>query len=100
MKSVTVINRMMIKPGKMGEFIEAQRKYAAALTSNGFIGGRMYRGLDGQSAVLVSTFESKREQEQVMQRADFKEHLEGLQHLVASSSPSIYEEAYSTGNFR
>jgi len=31
MKSVTVINRLLIKPGKMDEFIEAQRKFAAAL---------------------------------------------------------------------
>ena len=100
MKQVTVINRVMIKPGKMDEFIETQRKYAAALTSNGFLGGRMYRSLDGQSAVLVSTFHSKSEQELVMQRADFKEHLERLQPLVESSSPAIYEEAYTTGEFR
>ena len=100
MKDVTVINRIMVKPGKMDAFIEAQRAYAAALTSHGFVGGRMYRSLAGQSAVLVSTFASKSEQEEVMQRADFKEHLQRLQPLVESSSPSIYEEAYTTGSFR
>jgi quinol monooxygenase YgiN len=100
MKPVTVVNRIMVKPGKMDEFIEAQRKYAESLTSNGFIGGRMYRSCDGQSAVLVSTFQSKSDQEQVMQRADFKEHLQRLQPLVESSSPFIYEEAYTTGSFR
>ena len=99
MKPITVINRIVVKPGKIDEVIEAQRKYAAALTSNGYIGGRLYRSLDGQAVVLVSTFQTKTEQEQVMQRADFKEHLQRLQPLVESSSPSVYEEAYTTGNF-
>src|SRR5882757_10279010 len=59
MKSVTVINRLLIKPGKMDEFIEAQRTFAAALPPCGLVGGCMYRSVDGQSAVLVSKFQSK-----------------------------------------
>jgi hypothetical protein len=60
----------------------------------------MYRSLDGQSAVLVSTFRSKEDQDQVFGRADFKEHLQRLQPLVESSSPMVYEEAYTTGEPR
>jgi quinol monooxygenase YgiN len=100
MKPVTVINRIHVKPGKMDEFIEAQRKFAAMLPSDWLIGGRMYRSLDGQSAVLVSTFRSKSAQDEVFQRADFKAHLQRLQPLVESSSPILYEEAYTTGDFR
>jgi quinol monooxygenase YgiN len=100
MGSVTVINRIVVKQGKMKEFLEAQRRYAELTAPNGLVGGRMYRSLDGQSAVLVSTFSSKSEQEQVMQRSDFKEHIQRLQPLVESSTPSIYEEAYTTGGFR
>jgi quinol monooxygenase YgiN len=100
MKPITVINRILVKPGKMDEFLDAQQKFAAALAGHGFIGGRMYRSVDGQSAVLVSTFESRNAQEEVMQRADFKEHLRRLQPLVESSTPSVYEEAYTTGSFR
>jgi hypothetical protein len=100
MTPVTVINRLVIKPGKMDEFIEAQRKYAAELPPCGLVGGRMYRSADGLSAVLVSTFESIDAREQIAQRADFKEHLRRLQPLVESSAPVLYEEAYTTGNFR
>ena len=100
MKPVTVINRLLIKPGKMDEFIEAQRKFAAALPPCGLVGGRMYRSIDGQSAVLVSTFQSKDAQEQIWRRTDFKEHLGKLQSLVESSSPVFYDEAYTTGDFR
>jgi hypothetical protein len=100
MKPVTVINRIHVKPGKMDEFIETQRKFAAMVPSDWLIGGRMYRSLDGQSAVLVSTFSSKDAQDRVFQRVDFKEHLQRLQPLVESSSPLLYEEAYTTGDFR
>lgn len=97
MKFLTVINRLSIKPGKMDEFIEAQQKFAAELPPCGLIGGRMYRSLDGRSAVLVSTFQSKEAQEQIRQRPDFIEHLKRLQPLVESSSPLLCEEAYVTG---
>lgn len=99
MKPVTVINHLTIKPGKMDEFIDAQQRFATALPPCGLIGGRMYRGVDGQSAVLVSTFESKEGQEQLLQRAEFKEHILNLQRFVESSSPVFYDEAYTTGEF-
>jgi len=100
MKPVTIINRILVKPGKMDEFIEAQQKFGAALPPCGLIGGRMYRGADGESAVLVSTFESKSAQEEILQGADFKAHLKRLQPLVESSTPNFYEEAYTTGDFK
>jgi quinol monooxygenase YgiN len=100
MKPVTIINRLAINPGKMDEFIAAQQKYSAELPPCGLLGGRMYRSIDGQSAVLVSTFESKTAQEALLQREDFKEHLKRLQPCVESSTPSLYEEAYTTGDFK
>jgi quinol monooxygenase YgiN len=100
MNPVIVINRLVIKPGKLEEFIDAQQKFAATLPACGLVGGRMYRSVDGQSCVLVSKFESTSAQEAILQRADFKEHLRRLQPLVESSSPVLYAEAYTTGDFR
>jgi hypothetical protein len=100
MKQVIVINRLMIKSSKMHEFIEAQHKFVAALPPCGLIGGRLYRSIDGQSATLVSVFQSKSAIEEVFQRADFKAHLQRQQPFVESSSPILYEEAYTTGDFR
>ena len=100
MKPVTVINRLMVKPGKMDEFIDAQRRFVGTLPPCGLVGGRMYRGADGQSAVLVSTFESQEAQEGLQHRADFRAHLERLRPLVESSTPAVFEEAYTTGDFR
>ena len=102
MKEVIVINRLSIKPGKMDEFIEAQRTFAAGMrmTPNALVGGRMYRSVDGTSAVLVSIFASTRAQDEVRQLPAFKEHLARLQPMIESSSPGLYEEAYTTGTFQ
>jgi quinol monooxygenase YgiN len=99
MKPIIVINRLMIKPGNIEEFIRTQQTFVETLPPRGVIGGRMYRSVDEQSAVLVSVFESKGAADAVLQRAEFKEHLRRLQPLIESSSPSIYEEAYTYGTF-
>jgi quinol monooxygenase YgiN len=102
MKPVTVINRLVIKPGKMDEFIDVQRNFALGLMTkpSGLIGGRLYRSIDGQSAVLVSQFESDSAQEELRQSQAFKQHVNALQPMVESASPSLYEEAYTTGDFK
>ena len=101
MKPVIVINRLAIKPGTIDLFIEAQRNYASALVEKptGLIGSHLYRGLDGRTVVLVSQFESIKAQEEISQLPGFKENLSKLQAFVESSSPAIYEEAYSTDGF-
>jgi quinol monooxygenase YgiN len=102
MKPVTVINRLAIKPGKMDEFIDVQRNFASGLMtkSSGLIGGRLYRSIDGKSAVLVSQFESDSAQAELRQSQAFKQHVNALQPIVESASPSLYEEAYTTGDFK
>lgn len=102
MKPVTVINRFVIKPGKIDEFVAAQRNFATALRTkpSGLIGGRMYRSIDGNSAVLVSQFVSESAQEEIRQSPAFKQHLSVLQPMIESSSPSLYEEAYTAGDFK
>jgi quinol monooxygenase YgiN len=102
MKPVTVINRLVIKPGKIDEFIDVQVNYASSLMEKpiGLIGSRLYRGVDNQTVVLVSQFESIKAQEEIRQLPAFRENVSQLQALVESSSPALYEEAYTTGSFK
>jgi quinol monooxygenase YgiN len=100
MKPVTVVNRIMLRPGKIDEFIEEQRKCVVTLPPCGLIGGRMYRSVDEQSAVSVSVFESKSAVDSVFQRADFRENIQRLRPLVESSSPILCAEAYTYGTYR
>ena len=53
MNPVTQINFFSIKPGKIDEFIEAQRSYIASIDlPPGLIGGRMYKSTDASRQYL------------------------------------------------
>jgi hypothetical protein len=98
MKLVTQINFFSIKPGKIDEFIEAERSYAASTNlPPGLVGSRMYRSLDGKSVVRVSQYESIEAHKEVHQ--DERQHIDRLSPLFESSSPALYEEVYTTGDF-
>ena len=99
MNHVTLINRLVIKPGMMNEFIAAQRRVASSV-SEGLVGGRLYRSVDGTSVILVSQFESMSAQQKILQNEEFKEHLKKMAFMVESSNPVPYEEAYTYGDFK
>ena len=100
MKPVTQINFFSIKPGKIDEFIEAERSYAASTNlPPGVIGSRMYRSLDGKSVVRVSKYESIEAHKDVHQDEALRQHIDRLSPLFESSSPALYEEVYTTGDF-
>ena len=93
MKPVTQINFFSIKPGKIDEFIEAERSYAASTNlPPGLIGSRTYRSPDGKSVVRVSQYESIEAHKEVHQGEALRQHIDRLTPLVESSSPALYEE--------
>jgi quinol monooxygenase YgiN len=102
MKPVTVINRLVIKEGKIDAFIDIQVSYASSLMQKpvGLIGSRLYRGVDNQTVVIVSQFESIEAQEEIRRMPAFKQNLSQLEALVESSSPALYEEAHTSGGFK
>jgi hypothetical protein len=58
------------------------------------------RGVDNQTVVLVSQFESVKAREEIRQLPAFKQNLGQLRARVESSSPALYEEAYTSGSFK
>jgi heme-degrading monooxygenase HmoA len=101
MKTVTVINYLTIKEGKIDEYLEIQQRFAAQRTMkpDGLLGSRIYRSADGKSVVLVSQFESQAAQQQLRESEEFKQHLQTLLPLVETASPAVYEEVSTTGRF-
>jgi quinol monooxygenase YgiN len=101
MTTITLINALAVKPGRMAEFIDLQREFANAMSSrqDGPLGGRMYRSPDGSKALLSSQFESRDAQAATTGSAEFQAHLARLREMVDSSSPAVFEEAYSYGAF-
>jgi len=55
-----MINVLTIKPGKMDEFLKEHESFSREFGKicSGLIGGRMYRSPEGNTALLVSEFES------------------------------------------
>jgi quinol monooxygenase YgiN len=101
MKPVTQINVLSIKPEKIDEFFEADRSYiASASLPKGLIGSRLYRSLDGKSAVRVSQYESVEAHKEYHHSEALRQQIDLLRTFVESSSPGFYEEAYTTGDFK
>jgi heme-degrading monooxygenase HmoA len=99
MDHVTLINRLVIKPGMIDDFIAAQRRVASSIPE-GLVSGRLYRNTDGTSVILLSQFASTDAQQKILQNDEFKEHLKKMASMVDSSSPLPYEEAYTYGDFK
>jgi quinol monooxygenase YgiN len=101
MNPVTQINFLSIKPDKVNEFFELDRGFiASASLPKGLIGSRLYRSLDGKSAVRVSQYESVEAHNEYHHNEALQQQIGKLRPLVESSSPALYEEVYTTGNFK
>jgi heme-degrading monooxygenase HmoA len=101
MKPVTQINLLSIKPDKIDEFFEADRSYiASANLPKGLIGSRLYRSLDGKSVVRVSQYESVEAHNDYHHSEALRQQIGRLKPLVESSSPVLYEEVHTTGDFK
>jgi quinol monooxygenase YgiN len=101
MKPITQINVLSIKPGKTDEFFEEQRSYIASVTPPpGLVGIRMYKSMDGNTAVLVTQYESAKALEEIRQRAVLREHIEKVQPLVESSTQALFEEVYAVEDIK
>ena len=101
MTTITVINPLAVKPGRIDEFIALQRDFANAMSGRqvGPLGGRMYRNQDGSKALLISQFESRDAQSATTRSPEFQAHLARLREMVDASSPECFEVAYTYGAF-
>lgn len=98
---VTQINFLSIKPDKVDEFFKTDRSYiASASLPKGLIGSRLYRSQDGRSLVRVSQYESVEAHNEYHHSEDLRQQIGKLRPLVESSSPALYEEVYTTGEFK
>jgi hypothetical protein len=98
MKRVTQINVLTIKPGKIDDFIEVDRRfYASNSLPEGLIGGRLFNSLDGRFVVRVSEYHSIRAQEEVLKSESVRQQINTLRPLVESSNPALYEEVTNRG---
>jgi|SRR5579862_4850534 len=101
MTSVTQILFISIKPGKLEEFLEADRKFIASATlPKGLLGSRLYRSADGKSAVRVVQYESVEAHQEYQRDPALQQQVALLRDFVESATASPYEEVRTTGDFK
>ena len=101
MNPITQINILSIKPDKVDEFIETDQSYIASATlPKGLVGSRLYKSLDGNSVVRVSQYDSLEAQNKILQDEALRQQINRLRPLVESSNSGLYEEVYTTGDFK
>lgn len=101
MAPVTQILFLSIKPGKIAEFLEADRKFLASATlPKGLIGSRLYRSPDGKSAVRVVQYESVEAHQEYQRNPALQQQVALLRDFIDSATASLYEEVRTTGDFK
>ena len=87
------------KPGRFEEFMALQlaQHHRVRGQVQGLRGGRLYRGVDGRSVVLVTAFDSAEDAQRFRQDPRFTEHIARVQPLLESAMPGAYETAYEVG---
>ena len=101
MAPVTQILFLSIKPGKIDEFLEADRNFIASATlPKGLVGSRLYRSPDGKSAVRVVQYKSIEAHQEYQRDPALQQQVALLRDVVESATASLYEEARTTGDFK
>ncbi|UWZ84164.1 antibiotic biosynthesis monooxygenase [Occallatibacter riparius] len=101
MTPVTQILLLTIKPGKMDEFLEADRNFlASTVLPKGIAGSRLYRSPDGKSVVRVVQYESAEAQKEYEQDQALRQQVSFLRNFVESATAGFYEEVRTTGDFK
>jgi hypothetical protein len=99
MSPLVSVSVVIPKPGRFDEFMEIQLAQYNRLRGKvaGLRGSRLYRSLDGRSAILVAVFETLGDQKRFAESADLQDHLARVRPLVEPAGPGLYETAYEFG---
>jgi hypothetical protein len=99
MSPLVTISIVTPKPGRFDEFMEIQLAQARRLRGKvaGLRGSRLYRSLDGRSAILVAVFETPEDRQRFAVSADLQDHLARVRPLVEPAGPGLYETVYEFG---
>ncbi|WP_315834519.1 antibiotic biosynthesis monooxygenase family protein [Bradyrhizobium prioriisuperbiae] len=98
-RPVVIINTFVTKAGKLDEFIAlqdaARRRFAGQIP--GLRGSRMHRSRDGETAVLITAFNTLHDQKSWLASDLFAEHRAQILPLIEHASPKAFDIVYEAG---
>jgi heme-degrading monooxygenase HmoA len=98
-KALFHINTFTPKPGRIDDFIAAQRDAVTRLGSvPGLNSSRVYRAEDGSRAIVVAGFDSIEAYQEFQSGAVFQAERARLQSLLDGVQPAFYRLVYERNN--
>ena len=90
---IVLINLFTVKPGRMDEFIELQKRNLDRSPGNvpGWRGSRLHRSTDGRTAVMMSMFDTIADHKRLHESSRIAEHVQKIKPLIESAEPTYYE---------
>lgn len=90
---VVFVNIFTLKPGKLDEFIALQKINLDRSVGNvpGWRGSRLHRSIDGNTAIMISTFDTVADHQRVHQTHGFAEHIAKVGPLIEGVTPAYYQ---------
>lgn len=94
---VVLINVFTVKPGRLDEFIAVQTAALERFRGQvpGWLGSRLHRALEGDMAVMMSTFDSVDSHRRWHETPDFAAHLSRVRDLVERAEPGFYRMTHA-----
>jgi heme-degrading monooxygenase HmoA len=94
---VVLINVFTVKPGRLDEFIAVQTAALDRFRGQvpGWLGSRLHRALDDDTAVMMSVFDSVDSHARWHQTAEFAAHRARIVALVDKAEPRFYTLAHA-----
>lgn len=101
MNPVVSISVITPNPGQLDAFMELQLAQHQRVQGQvpGLVGSRLFRALDGASAVLISIFDTPEAQQRFGESEAFKGHIQKVRPLMDTSERGMFEVAFATGAF-
>ncbi|MBS7528929.1 hypothetical protein IC619_000285 [Hazenella sp. IB182353] len=99
--SVMWINVFTAKPGKLDELVNIQAEELLNFKDNGVPGwmsSRWHRSVEGNKAIMITTFEHIDFHKSWLEKTDFSEHLNKVTHLIERAEGGYYTLVASVDN--
>ncbi len=98
-RPLVIVNRFTPKQGQMDAFMDMQRAALQRFSGKlqGWRGSRLYKGIEGRTATLVSVFDSLEDYARWRDSNLLAAHRVDILPLIERAEPELYELAYESG---
>ena len=97
---IITISQVTPKPGQYDAFVTLQTAFQTRVAPeiDGLLGGRLFRGDDGKTLVIMSRFRSRADLNNRTSSPRFAEHMLHVRPMIEPANPGRFTVLYQSGN--